>query len=169
MLIECTDMCLLGQRDARDIAAIEALCFDTAWDEAMYQRVLPHERLSTDSLIRSVEQQTLPVDLLVFGLCADEELVGYISIRPIFTIRFAEIYNVAVTPRWQGQGRGHRLLKQAIGVLERLGVEEMNLEVRAGNAAAIALYTKNGFMPCGLRKSYYPDGEDALLMERLNL
>ena len=40
------------------------------------------------------------------------------------------------------------------------------LEVRASNAAACRLYSKMGFEEVGIRKGYYSDGEDALLMEK---
>ena len=39
------------------------------------------------------------------------------------------------------------------------------LEVKATNARAIALYSKLGFKQVGLRKGYYDDGTDAILME----
>ena len=39
------------------------------------------------------------------------------------------------------------------------------LEVRASNAAAIAMYQRHlGFATVGRRRGYYADGEDALLM-----
>lgn len=39
------------------------------------------------------------------------------------------------------------------------------MEVRAGNAAAIAMYQQHlGFATVGRRRAYYADGEDALLM-----
>lgn len=160
-------ICLLGQEDAEHIADIEGRCFDTAWDEAMYRRVLPPARMSLEKLVALGATGTLPVELLVFGYCLDNTLAGYISIRPILAIHYAEVYNVAILPSLQGQGRGHALLSRAVETLESMGITEMNLEVRAGNAPAIALYAKNGFVPCGLRKNYYPDSEDALLMERI--
>jgi [ribosomal protein S18]-alanine N-acetyltransferase len=40
------------------------------------------------------------------------------------------------------------------------------LEVRAGSIGAIALYEKEGFVRVGLRKGYYRDGEDAVLMNK---
>jgi ribosomal-protein-alanine N-acetyltransferase len=52
-------------------------------------------------------------------------------------------------------------------VLERslaVGLDAAWLEVRAGNAAAIALYERFGFTTVGRRPGYYADGEDALVM-----
>ncbi|MBS5639796.1 MAG: ribosomal-protein-alanine N-acetyltransferase, partial [Bacteroides sp.] len=41
------------------------------------------------------------------------------------------------------------------------------LEVKVTNAAAIALYMKNGFIPAGIKPCYYHDGSDAIYMQRL--
>ena len=40
----------------------------------------------------------------------------------------------------------------------------MTLEVRASNEAALNLYRKMGFIQVNVSKSYYPDGEDAIVM-----
>ena len=40
----------------------------------------------------------------------------------------------------------------------------LTLEVRADNQPALALYTRFGFAPVGVRPHYYPGGEDALIM-----
>lgn len=162
-----SEIFLLGQEDAHAIAAIEKLCFDTAWGEGMYRKVLLADRVPVDALVGKTFANALPAELLVFGCFADADLAGYVSIRPILSIQCAEVYNVAVRPHLRGQGWGHTLLSKTLEVLDAMGITEMNLEVRAGNAAAIALYAKNNFKPCGLRKNYYPDKEDALLMERL--
>jgi ribosomal-protein-alanine N-acetyltransferase len=46
-----------------------------------------------------------------------------------------------------------------------MGSEQVCLEVRVGNAAAIRLYERLGFRVMGRRPKYYADnGEDALLM-----
>ena len=40
----------------------------------------------------------------------------------------------------------------------------MTLEVRVSNAGAQALYTSFGFVPVGVRKKYYENVEDAIVM-----
>lgn len=49
----------------------------------------------------------------------------------------------------------------------RDGAESVLLEVRASNAAALHLYDSLGFERVGLRRRYYADGEDAVLMTLL--
>ena len=77
------------------------------------------------------------------------------------------IGNVAVRPAFRRRGIADALLRE----LERLAVERsfsfLTLEVRAGNAPAIALYEKNGYSRVGLRRGYYSDPkEDAVLMTK---
>ena len=46
------------------------------------------------------------------------------------------------------------------------GTRRVFLEVAANNAAALALYSRKGFVPCGRRPGYYAGGVDAAIMER---
>ena len=49
---------------------------------------------------------------------------------------------------------------------EKEGIKFYYLEVRVDNAPAINFYKNNGFKELGLRKGYYRDGTDALVMVR---
>ena len=51
--------------------------------------------------------------------------------------------------------------------LARAGAGRVFLEVRADNRAATALYEGLGFTRTGLRRGYYRDGADALVLARL--
>lgn len=80
----------------------------------------------------------------------------------------ADVNNVAVAASCRGQGLGTLLLAGLLDWARLLGCRRVTLEVRPSNAAALALYAKMGFVPCGRRPGYYEDnGEDALLMECL--
>ena len=46
----------------------------------------------------------------------------------------------------------------------RRGVNDMTLEVRVSNSAAQGLYRSFGFAPAGVRKRYYENTEDAIVM-----
>ena len=75
-----------------------------------------------------------------------------------------QIQNVATAPACRRQGVAARLLVQALDRCRTAGFEAAWLEVRAGNAAAIALYERFGFREAARRPGYYPDGEDAVVM-----
>jgi ribosomal-protein-alanine N-acetyltransferase len=59
------------------------------------------------------------------------------------------------------------LLAHVLASAARTGCTMANLEVRAGNQPAIALYERHGFRTVSVRARYYQDdGEDALVMLR---
>ena len=79
----------------------------------------------------------------------------------------AELLNIGVALAYQRQGWGKKLLLALQALASEQKKQAMLLEVRASNAAAIALYQNVGFQKIGLRRAYYPaeDGrEDAILM-----
>ncbi|WP_455426816.1 ribosomal protein S18-alanine N-acetyltransferase [Dryocola sp. LX212] len=79
----------------------------------------------------------------------------------------ATLFNIAVDPAWQRKGLGRQLLEHLISELEAKDVFTLWLEVRASNAAAIALYESLGFNEATIRRNYYPTKEgreDAIIM-----
>ncbi len=78
----------------------------------------------------------------------------------------AEVLTIAVAPEARRQGLGGRLLAAAMAGAVARGAASMFLEVADRNAPARALYEAAGFTGVGLRKRYYPDGADALVLRR---
>ncbi len=81
----------------------------------------------------------------------------------------AQLLNLSVVHDARREGIGAALLEQFVLDARRLGAEQIFLEVRVGNAPAIALYERAGFAPVGRRDGYYPGRptpEDALVMRR---
>lgn len=79
----------------------------------------------------------------------------------------ATLFNIAVDPAHQRRGLGRELLEAVIDEVEKRGVATLWLEVRASNAAAIALYESLGFNEAEVRLNYYPTAnghEDAIVM-----
>lgn len=76
----------------------------------------------------------------------------------------AHVVTVAVDPAARRQGLGRLLVHALVLVALDGGMESATLEVRASNRAAQALYRAYGFYDAGLRKKYYQDGEDAVIM-----
>ena len=107
----------------------------------------------------------LPDDEHEFLAAVDEsgKLLGYVGMMTVLDEGY--ISNVAVEPGCRRQGVGEALIRE---LLERCRMRQLSfvtLEVREHNEPAIALYSKLGFVPVGLRKNYYEaPKENALLM-----
>jgi ribosomal-protein-alanine N-acetyltransferase len=75
-----------------------------------------------------------------------------------------QILAVATAAAWRRRGLGAAVVRALGAAALARGARTATLEVRAGNAGALALYRGLGFTADGLRRRYYPDGEDAVLM-----
>jgi ribosomal-protein-alanine N-acetyltransferase len=93
-----------------------------------------------------------------------EEIVGYISFNYIFDI---EIESVIVKSSYQRQGIGSLLLDYIFDFAEEHKINNVFLEVRKSNFAAISLYKKLGFKEISVRKNYYKNNEDALILKKI--
>ena len=76
----------------------------------------------------------------------------------------AEILTLAVDPGQRRRGVGSALLSTAMARAGSLGATFMFLEVAVTNDAARALYAAHGFIEAGLRRHYYTDGTNALIL-----
>lgn len=76
-----------------------------------------------------------------------------------------EVMSIGVLPAYRRRGLASRLLKRLAYDGGVLGAKHCFLEVSHTNAAAKSLYEKFGFSQVGLRKKYYIDGSDALVLE----
>lgn len=137
---------LLTPEDAPALAALEAQVFADGWAEERFRDLLGQDRfLGAGAFGPS-------------GLCA--YLTAYSVAGEL------EIVNVAVASPFRGQGVGRVLLRFFLEQGRARGANRAVLEVRSGNAPALALYTGSGFVQVGVRKRYYADsGEDALVLE----
>jgi ribosomal-protein-alanine N-acetyltransferase len=90
------------------------------------------------------------------------EIVGYAGLW--FTADEAHVTNVAVRPDQRRSGVATRLML----VLADIAIEQQctawTLEVRASGTGAQELYRRFGFAPAGVRKKYYENTEDAIVM-----
>ena len=90
----------------------------------------------------------------------DDVVIGYIGRYYFF--QEAEVLNFVVDESYQRQGYGQKLFDKMVKDMK--DVKKITLEVRASNIKGINFYTKNGFKQVGVRKKYYKNGEDALLL-----
>jgi len=98
---------------------------------------------------------------------SDKETIGFAVLQAVRDE--ASLLNIVIAPSRQGQGIGQQLLEYLIDGLRRAGqVQQLFLEVRVSNFAAISLYLACGFSEVGERRGYYANAngsrEDALVM-----
>jgi ribosomal-protein-alanine N-acetyltransferase len=92
-------------------------------------------------------------------------IVGFCVLAVISAAGEAEVRNVAVHPASRRLGLARLLIETAVGLTGAAGARSAFLEVREGNAAARALYSRLGFVETGRRPGYYAEPrEDAVLM-----
>ena len=80
----------------------------------------------------------------------------------------AEILSIGVTPDWQRQGVGKRLLQRFFNYGASRNMAKAVLEVAENNLPALGLYRDFGFAEFGRRKDYYKHGNqkiDAIMMK----
>lgn len=75
-----------------------------------------------------------------------------------------DVHLVVVHPDHRRRGIGRALTTASCRALAALGARRVLLEVRAANTAAIGLYTALGFTEVARRRSYYRDGDDAVVL-----
>lgn len=92
------------------------------------------------------------------------QIVGFAGIIPI--VDECDISNIVVHKDFRNQKIGSFLLQQLIDLAVSLNLKIINLEVRESNISAIKLYKKFGFEVCGLRKKYYDNTQNAILMQK---
>ena len=99
-----------------------------------------------------------------FGIVAAgaEGPAGFVLARAV--AGEAEILTIAVDPAAQRGGLGTALLGAAMEAAAGHGAAVLFLEVSERNAPARALYARAGAERVGLRRGYYPDGSDALVL-----
>ena len=93
----------------------------------------------------------------------DGRVLGYVGL--MYVLDEGYISNVAVHTEARRRGIGDALIDALAAKAAEHELAFLTLEVREGNAPAIALYAKHGFHPVGKRKNYYDaPKEDAVLM-----
>lgn len=98
---------------------------------------------------------------------AEGEIIGYYALMA--AAGEAHLLNLTIAPIWRGHGLGRDLLEHCVARARDHRAASLFLEVRASNAAAIALYRSSGFIDLAVRRGYYParqGREDALIMKK---
>jgi ribosomal-protein-alanine N-acetyltransferase len=76
------------------------------------------------------------------------------------------ILKVATLPPYRRQGLAGRLMALAERHAVEMGGDSVTLEVRTSNTGAITMYHAFGYHRSGIRRQYYSDGENAVIMTK---
>lgn len=134
----------LGPNDLDFIIDIQSRNFSDGWNENMLKSAFDGGRF------------------FALAVCNDKEKVGLITYS--VAMDTADLEGITVESSHRKKGYGQTLINAMVERLKGTGVERILLEVRKSNQSAINLYQKSGFEFLSVRKNYYQDGEDALVL-----
>jgi ribosomal-protein-alanine N-acetyltransferase len=103
-------------------------------------------------------------DVIRLKAVEDHTMVGFVAGDPHPRDGWGWIATIAVDPRFRRRGIATALLHECE---KRLGVPKSRLTVRLSNEAAIRMYERERYATIDVWKSYYSDGEDAMVMEKV--
>jgi [ribosomal protein S18]-alanine N-acetyltransferase len=104
-------------------------------------------------------------DVVRLKAMEDHKMVGFIAGDPRPSQGFSWIATIAVLPGYRRRGIGRALL---LACEAHIQTPRIKLSVRASNQAAINLYEQEGYRTSDIWKTYYDDGENAIVMEKPN-
>jgi ribosomal-protein-alanine N-acetyltransferase len=144
---------LASVADFSALLAIERDCAEAShWSETMWWGLLE-------------QGEAMPPLRAVWVAERSADVLGFVVMRNAGGV--AELESVAVKPIARRNGVAHALCREAMAWAAEQGAGQVQLEVRAGNAAALRLYGALSFVELGRRRGYYSDPvEDAVLMAR---
>jgi ribosomal-protein-alanine N-acetyltransferase len=138
----------MREGDLARVMEIERAAFSHPWSEELVRRELAHD---FSTVLLATEGADGPVAGFAIAWLVHDEL---------------HVLNVAVAPDARRRGVARAILDRMEALGREQGARVAMLEVRRGNAPAIALYRSGGYRKVGARPRYYPDGEDALVMDK---
>ncbi|GJL95883.1 MAG: hypothetical protein DHS20C05_22880 [Hyphococcus sp.] len=144
--------------DEDDLVRIEAAAFgEKSWGENNVRESFVAPRVT---ILLAAPRQRMVQTL---GAGSNQPPVGFAMWRDLGPE--AEILTVGVIPEAARKGAGTELLSACLEGAKMRGANKVYLEVDQGNKAALALYGRAGFQQISVRRAYYRNGADAVVME----
>ena len=105
---------------------------------------------------------------ITFLLSKDSQLFGFLNASVVY--ESIDIDYIYVKESEQGKGLGSKLLSAFLEYFTHFDEKGLSkkifLEVSFQNKSAISFYKIHGFQKISMRKNYYKNSEDAILMEK---
>jgi len=155
----------MTEADLDAVQAVETSAYAHPWSRKHF-----HDSLQAGYPAVLLLGETLPGERPHPARADGRQLLGYLVAMP--GVDEVHLLNITVAPAHQRQGWAHFMLDALVLWSRGQRAQWLWLEVRQSNVAARRLYERYGFAQVGLRKAYYPAGqqqrEDAVVMS-LNL
>ena len=114
--------------------------------------------------VESIQSELEKADSRCTVAVEDSKVVGFLAFEQIMDE--GSIVEVAVSPDHRRRGIARALIREALQVCE--GLRTVFLEVREGNAPAVALYESLGFERIAVRRGYYDKPKENAIIMRKN-
>lgn len=102
--------------------------------------------------------------------CLDNRPAGFAMLGDPFNrydhLQVTELLAIAVDPGKHRQGIGELLLKEVDEKAIELGVSRIFLHTATTNYPARRLFTRAGYRPWEIKRAFYPEGQDAVVMSK---
>ncbi len=147
----------IGPARALDLDFIRTLSGRAFQEYGSYQDVISQwfQSEMTDTIIGRMERR--PVGFAMIGLFEDEDPVQ----------KVCELLAIAVEPDKRHKGIGQILLNAMEQKAFEWQTDRVFLHTAKENLPARNLFIRNGFVSWGLKKHFYPAGQDALVMSKI--
>ena len=138
----------MTEDDLDDVTEIEQSSFPVPWSKDLFLRELKND-YSHNLVARWLDGESKRVaGYVVFWDVTDE----------------IHLLDLAVHADFRRRGIAKAFIKRVIEAGLQMGCKRIFLDVRESNKEALRLYRNFGFKEIGLRKRYYKDGENAIVM-----
>ena len=135
----------IEKNDLDSILVLEKLLYKDPWNASNFESELAHNDYA-----------------YMYVLKENDVVLGYAGFW--LSYEYATITKVSINPALQNRGLGFYLFNSVMNIARELGATSFSLEVRVSNIHAQKLYLKSGYKESGIRKGYYSDGENAIVM-----
>ena len=142
---------IMSTDDIDGVFQVSKICFSIPWSKVSVESEL------SNPLAKYIVAKDMETN----------KIVGFIGVWIIACE--GDITNIGVHPDYRRKNIASSLLNSLIRLCNDLDCNLLNLEVRRSNLIAQELYKKFDFKEIGVRRNYYGNSEDAILMQKVLL
>ena len=141
----------MSRRDLRHILPIEQTAYPKPWTRSVFESEIAQVRSGSRHYVVARRGR---------------RLIGYAGLWFVDDPDGgqAHVTNIVVAEAERRSGVGAALMNDLAIEARRRGCAAWTLEVRASNTGAQEMYRRFGFAPAGVRRRYYENTEDAIVM-----